>query len=110
MYDYSCDRCGGVKIDVFEPVESPVKSCASPGCGGTLRRAWISKPPAAIPDDIPGGIYIKHGLCHEDGTPRRYDSKSEIAREAKRRNLTNYVVHETAGTGSDKSPHTSRWI
>lgn len=62
-----------------------------------------------IPDEIPGGVDIKHGLCNEDGTPRRYFSRSEIAAEAKRRGLVNYVRH--VGTkGGDKNPHTTRWI
>jgi len=63
----------------------------------------------AISDEIPGGLEIKHGLCNEDGTPRRYYSKSEIAREAQRRGMTNYVRH-VGSKGSDKSPHTVRWV
>lgn len=31
-------------------------------------------------DSIPGGLMIEHGLCHDDGTPKRYDSRSEIRR------------------------------
>lgn len=31
-----------------------------------------------IADSIPGGVEIKHGICNEDGTPRRYYSKSEM--------------------------------
>lgn len=42
---------------------------------------------SVIGDDIPGGIEIRHGLCNEDGTPRKYYSKSEIAREAAKRDL-----------------------
>lgn len=41
----------------------------------------------AIGDDIPGGIMIEHGLCHPDGTPKRYDTKSAIARDAKKADL-----------------------
>ena len=37
----------------------------------------------AIGDDIPGGVMVEHGLCHADGSPRRFDSKSEMARAAK---------------------------
>lgn len=65
---------------------------------------------SVISDGIPGGLEIRHGLCNADGSPRRYDYKSEIAAEAKRRGMTNYVTHETRGTGSDKSKHTSRWV
>lgn len=40
-----------------------------------------------VPDDIPGGILIKHGLCNKDGSPKRYYSKTEIKREANKRGL-----------------------
>lgn len=59
-------------------------------------------------DSIPGGIWIKHGLCNEDGTPKRYDSKSEIRRAEKEKGWTNVVTH-VGLPGSDKSPHTRRW-
>jgi hypothetical protein len=62
-----------------------------------------------ITDDIPGGIEIKHGICHDDGTPRKFYSKSEIAKAAKEKGLANIVTHVTT-PGTDKSPHTTRWI
>lgn len=61
-----------------------------------------------IGDDIPGGVLIYHGLCNEDGSPRRYYSKSEMEKEAKRRGLVNMVRHVTA-PGTDKSKHTKKW-
>lgn len=61
-----------------------------------------------ITDDIPGGIEIKHGICHEDGSPRRYYSKSEMTKAAKAKGLVNHVEHVTR-PGTDKSPHTSKW-
>lgn len=62
-------------------------------------------------DDIPGGIEIKHGLCNLDGSPRKYYSKSEINREAKKRGLVNLVTHVSdPKSGSDKNPYTTRWI
>lgn len=64
---------------------------------------------SVVADEIPGGMEIRHGLCNEDGSPRRYYSKSEMAAEAKRRGLTNYVRH-VGLKGSDKSPHTTRWV
>lgn len=57
-----------------------------------------------VGDDIPGGVLIEHGLCNEDGSPRRYYTKSEMKAEADRRGLRNVVRH------IDGSPHTSRWI
>lgn len=35
-------------------------------------------------DDIPGGTTFKHGICHEDGTPRTFYTRREI-REATRK-------------------------
>jgi len=29
-------------------------------------------------DDIPGGVLIANAICNEDGTPKRYDSRSAI--------------------------------
>lgn len=62
-----------------------------------------------ITDEIPGGVWIRHGICNEDGTPRKYYSKSEMVAEAKRRGLVNLVEH-VPEHGSDKSRHTVRWI
>lgn len=64
-----------------------------------------------IPDGIPGGILIKHGICNEDGTPRRYDSRTEIRRAAKAKGLTwGYDENRHVPVpGTDKSPHTRRW-
>jgi hypothetical protein len=33
-------------------------------------------------DDIPGGYVVKHGLVHEDGSPRTFYSKSDIKKAA----------------------------
>lgn len=57
-----------------------------------------------VGDDIPGGQLVFHGLCNPDGSPRRYDTKSEMAAEAKRRGLESFVRHVE---GSKK---TSRWV
>jgi len=69
----------------------------------------ITRANGVIPDEIPGGVEIRNGLCNADGTPHRYYSKSEIAREAAKRGLVNHVVH-IGSKGSDKSPHTVRWV
>lgn len=61
-----------------------------------------------IGDDIPGGLEIRHGLVHEDGSPMKFYSKSAIEKEAKKRGLVNRVEHTTP-PGSDKAPHTTRW-
>lgn len=49
-------------------------------------------------------VTVKHGICYPDGTPRRFRSKSEMARVARQMGMTNFVRH----TDGDK--HVSRWI
>lgn len=44
-------------------------------------------------DDIPGGMLVHHGICNEDGSPKRYYSKSEIKKAAFEKNL--FIVGDT---------------
>jgi hypothetical protein len=93
-----CGECGGwMRIGDF------------PFCHGDAAKHQPVKSFTVIGDDIPGGMEIANGLCNPDGSPRRYYTKSEIAREAKARGYHNHVEHVTA-KGTDKSPHTTRWI
>ena len=62
-----------------------------------------------VTDDIPGGMFVRHGICHEDGSPKKYYSRSEMARAAKEKGMMNLVEH-VGDRGSDKSPHTQRFI
>ena len=101
FYDRKCTQCSTQLIDVFEPIQPPDVAC--PACGAATERAWLTKANAAVDDSIPGGELIYHGICNEDGTPRRYYSKSEMAAEAKRRGLVNIVYHVPG------SPHTVDW-
>jgi hypothetical protein len=107
FYDRKGTACEHVMIDCYEPISSPPVACKE--CGGPTERAWLSKPATVIQDSIEGGVFIRHGLCNPDGSPRKYYSKSEIAREAAARGLVNLVQH-VPERGSDRSPHTSRWI
>lgn len=106
MFDLVCTN-GHELLDIYLKVgERP----PCPTCGTPTETLWRpGSQPSVIADDIPGGYLVKHGICNEDGSPRRYYSKSEMAAEAKRRGLTNLVEHKTAGS-SDKSKHTSRWV
>lgn len=62
---------------------------ACPRCGSEAKSpAPPNRAPGVFGDSIPGGIMIRHGLCNEDGSPRRYDSKTEIKAEAARRGMT----------------------
>jgi hypothetical protein len=93
----TCEQCGAeLKIGDY------------PFCGGDQSK---HQPYGgyAIGDDIPGGLLVHNGLCNEDGSPRRYDTKSAMAKEAQKRGLTNLVRH-VGDKGSDKSKHTQRFI
>lgn len=74
-------------------------------CGGTMVRIW-STTAQAIGDEI--DVVIKHGLCNEDGTPKRYRSREALEKAARDRGWTNYVEHKPA-PGTDKSKHTINW-
>lgn len=105
MYDRQCEK-GHIRIDLMEPVTAPEVFCAK--CGSPSSRIWTGKAPGVKADEIPGGVWIKHGLCNEDGSPRKYYSHSEMAEEAKRRGVVNVVEHVTE-PGTDKNPHTVKW-
>lgn len=111
IYDRMCtnEECKELLLECYEKISfEDVVPCQK--CGTATRRAILSgRTHNVIGDDIPGGIEIRHGLCNEDGTPRRYYSKSEMAKEAARRGLVNRVEHTTA-PGTDKNKNTTRWI
>lgn len=108
MYDRRCKACQVVMEDCWEPITMEEQPACP--CGGETERVWImGSANSVIGDDIPGGLYIKHGICNADGSPRRYDSKSSIKRAAADKGYVNHVVHIGA-QGSDKSKHTSRWV
>lgn len=44
--------------------------------------------PMIAMDSIPGGIMIRHGICNPDGTPKRYDSMSDIKRACNKAGVT----------------------
>jgi putative FmdB family regulatory protein len=105
-YTYRCEGCQGEPFDRPTTIATRnAQSCTT--CGQPLTRIFTLG--TVIPDEIPGGIEIRHGICHPDGTPRRYYSRSEMMAEGKRRGLVNLVEHQPT-RGSDKSPHTTRWI
>jgi hypothetical protein len=108
MYDRVCTKCETQLIDCWEPITAPIVEC--PKCHSATDRAWLAKPSNVIGDDIPGGVWVRHGLCDPvTGEPRKYYSRSEIAAEAKRRGLVNLVEH-IPEQGSDKARHTTRWV
>lgn len=110
MYDRQCVN-GHTKLDCWEPIHYELEPLCTE-CGEPMRRGIYTsaKTNAVKADSIPGGLWIRNGLCNADGSPRRYDSFTEIRREAEKRGLVNKVVHQPdPRSGSDKSAHTVRW-
>jgi hypothetical protein len=108
LIDIVCPACGASELDRYiDP--SQISACA---CGAARQRLFATQggsAPSVSGDEC--DVTIRHGLCNADGSPRRYTSKSEIAREAARRGLRNDVTHVTnPNAGSDRNPHTQRWV
>ena len=47
----------------------------------------FDRAPGLVTDDIPGGVEIRHGIMNDDGTPKRYYSKTDIKRAANEKGL-----------------------
>lgn len=113
MIDVQCESCEVIGEHYCDPA---VDALVSEGggiceCGGRVTKVFVAGYAAPVHgDDIPGGLYIKHGLCHKDGTPRRFDSKSEIRRAAKEAGLTWGATTHIPDRGSDKNKHTTKWV
>lgn len=73
--DAECPDCGNRKLDFYLQAGESYPECV---CGA--RMEWLPRAgnQQVVPDDIPGGVLIEHGLCNPDGTPKRYYSRSEI--------------------------------
>lgn len=76
-----------------------------PTCGEVTETLW-NKPSYAVGDEC--DVWIEHGLCNEDGTPRHFRFKSEIQRVAKEKGYVNWVEH-VPGRGTDKTP-VAKWV
>ena len=116
--DMRCDRCSHVEADRYIDVDNLPQhgGTGEAPCGGQFVRVLntesFGRAAGVIGDDIPGGVLIKHGICNEDGSARRYYSKTEIRQAAAAKGLSwggDHTVH-VPQRGSDKSPHTSRWV
>jgi hypothetical protein len=105
MYDRRCASCEKVQVDLWEPFDHPEPVC---DCGGVLERVRLpTNRGQVIGDEC--DVWVKHGICNDDGTPRRYTSKKDMREAAEKKGLVNHVEHIPA-RGSDKSKHTSRWV
>ena len=87
-----CDRC-------YQPSDEGAHGVGL--CPLEARRAA----PVIWVDDIPGGVDIAHGLCHPDGTPRRYYSRSEIKAAAAAKGLRSWSDFHSEDALKDARVH-----
>ncbi len=102
MYDLICKN-GHEQLDCLLKLgERP--DC--PTCGCKTDTLW-QRSANVIGDEC--DVMIRHGICWENGEPRRFTSKAEMLKVAKEKGLINNVEHITT-PGTDKNQHTTRWI
>lgn len=79
-----------------------------PTCGGSLDESYGQggKSATVIGDEM--DLMVPHGVCHDDGSPKRFTSKSALRAELKAAGLEPFVRHMPP-KGSDKSKFTTRW-
>ena len=99
-YDQRCKSCGWWN----EIVTSPGNHPPCPECGGETERLYI-RGYEIWRDEIPGGQMIEN----LGPVPVRVDSKSELKRLADQAGLVQKVEHKPP-RGSDKAPHTQRFV
>lgn len=105
-YDVTCETCQADQLDVFlQSWRDPIPDC--PVCLGPRVKVWRSHANSVIGDEC--DVMVKHAICNEDGTPRRYQSRAEMAKAAAAKGMTNYFVHQPP-RDSDKSKHSRRWF
>jgi hypothetical protein len=75
--------------------------CAA--CGGEAHlETPAGRAPLVVPDEIPGGRLIPHAICHDDGTPKRYYSRTDINRALRDKG---YCIE-----GETPKPKHDRWV
>ncbi len=101
IFDLNC-RCGWEADDVFLHRDLP----ACPQCGGPTNKVWKTGAfPNVIDDTIVGGLTVEN----LGPTPITFQSKSEH-RDYLRAHGFSQKVRHVGVQGSDKNPHTSRWV
>lgn len=64
----------------------PCPACGSEGWYAPDAKKGVA--PGMFGDELPVGYEARHGVCHPDGTPRRFDSKTELKRALNEAGLT----------------------
>src|SRR5687767_11285603 len=102
LYDYRCEPCD-VEIERASTIAARNdQDCTT--CGTRLTRVFKTTAPVHG-DDIPGGMTVEN----MGPRPMTFYSKTAWNKAMRERGLINRVQH-TPTPGSDKSPHTTRWV
>ncbi len=99
-YDRSCD-CGWQAIDLMEPIYVGTVPC--PACGAPTQRAWLTKAPAEIGDEM------NHLQVNGLKEPRLFTSKQEHKRWMKENGYQIMDSHVGQDPGTDKSRFSAPW-
>lgn len=96
--DTVCAKCDDRQFDRYLESNEPYPLCEK--CGGQTE--WLPSAGTNIAnDEIPGGIIIRHGLVNEDGSPRKFYSKTDMKRAANELGLTMF--------GDSPKPYKVHW-
>lgn len=83
---YTCPECRATTRKLAWDYDAPpICQCQTEMVEGESR---FGRAPSVIGDEI--DIEVRHGICHDDGTPRRFTSKSEMRRVAQQKGLVLY--------------------
>lgn len=65
---------------IYGKTEALPLDCPRCGAKTTLIDNRIERAPGVVGDSFPGGSYmdVPHAVCHADGTPRRFYSKTDL--------------------------------
>ena len=96
-----CEKCGLTAAVLCWDFELPV-SCKEDSCGGFMfqENLKFDKAPGVVGDELIG-YEAKHAVCHPDGTPRRFSSKTELKQAL---NEAGYNIH-----GDTPKPYNVKW-
>lgn len=84
---------------ITDPAAHGVWVCPLERRGGESRRSGY------VQDQVPGGLWVENFAP----TPMRFDSHSEKRAYMKRHGIIEHVKH-VGSPGSDKNPHTQRFV
>lgn len=101
---YVCSAGHATAMFRWDTDSAPV--CGDCGASTVEDGDLYGKAPCVVGDEC--DVWVRHGICNPDGTPKHYTSKAAMREAATALGLENRVRHIPM-RGSDKSPHTTRW-